>query len=431
MDLRIVGSCIVWLTASVAFPADVYVSSLTGNDVSGQGTTAAPWKSIGRAIVAVVPGDVIHVLPGVYDLLNGEFFPIVVPAGVDLVGRGANDAIIDGAGHAWGAPQDALVRLDGSGEVSGFTFRNGPNFDWWSGSVACWNDGDVIVRNNVFQGTANRAILLFNTSATASGSATVVGNVVYGIGPADGILVFDYPVVVIAHNTVVGSTRTGYAVSEVNFPMTGVLAHNIAANNGWYGCEMNAPNVQILANCFFQNTNGTTTGAGVGPVLGSVIANPRFVDATMDDYHVVPTSPVVDKATPGAPFTDIDGQAWGFGAGEDIGADEAVWPGIYRRAPIQVLTFSAFGILGPVNETWLFAVGVAPATIPTGYGTLYFDPNFMFLLGTGTIPSTGVYVFRTFTPSDASIIGVQAIVQALVGFGPNGLTNADTFTILP
>jgi hypothetical protein len=69
--------------------ANWYVSSTTGSD-GGAGSAASPFRSITYACSQASSGQTIQVLPGTYDIPNGEVFPIVVPAGVILLGDEIN-----------------------------------------------------------------------------------------------------------------------------------------------------------------------------------------------------------------------------------------------------------------------------------------------------------------------------------------------------
>lgn len=59
-----------------------------GSDLSGTGSHSAPYRTITQAFTHAVDGDAVKVLPGVYNAMAGETFPLVVPTGVDLIGVG-------------------------------------------------------------------------------------------------------------------------------------------------------------------------------------------------------------------------------------------------------------------------------------------------------------------------------------------------------
>ena len=72
--------------------ARLYVDALNGSDANG-GSADAPFQTIGAALAAAVPGDVIQLAPGTYG--PGESFPMTIPPGVSL--QGATDGNPDTA----------------------------------------------------------------------------------------------------------------------------------------------------------------------------------------------------------------------------------------------------------------------------------------------------------------------------------------------
>ncbi len=64
--------------------------------------------------------------------------------------------------------------------------------------------------------------------------------------------------------------------------------------------------------------------------IGNIGADPLFVNASEDDFHLLPNSPCVDTGDPNYPFEpdemDIDGQPRVFNGQVDMGADEFVPP---------------------------------------------------------------------------------------------------------
>ena len=74
-------------------------------------------------------------------------------------------------------------------------------------------------------------------------------------------------------------------------------------------------------NLFFGNSLNTFgTSGGSHDVFG----DPAFVNAAADNYHLGQNSAAIDAGVDAGVYTDIDGQARPFGAGFDIGYDEAV-----------------------------------------------------------------------------------------------------------
>lgn len=124
------GSAAIAPTFMVA-AADFFVNPRLGADDAAGTTAAQPFKTLTHALaVAVAPGQssdptrsgdptklaglVIAVAPGLYDAANGETFPIVIPAGLTVVGDEENygvGTVVSGSGPmpGWDAINIALV----------------------------------------------------------------------------------------------------------------------------------------------------------------------------------------------------------------------------------------------------------------------------------------------------------------------------------
>jgi len=74
-------------------------------------------------------------------------------------------------------------------------------------------------------------------------------------------------------------------------------------------------------NLFFGN--GTDT-AGTSGGTHDVHGNPLFVNPAAGDYHLDSSSAAINAGTNSGITTDIDGDPRPFGAGFDIGYDEAI-----------------------------------------------------------------------------------------------------------
>src|SRR2546426_6318021 len=90
-------------------PSIYYVNASAGSDMN-PGTQTSKFKTITKAMsVATRSGTTVEVAPGLYDVANGETFPITVPAGVLLKGDettwggGSTPTSIVGGGLAPGA----------------------------------------------------------------------------------------------------------------------------------------------------------------------------------------------------------------------------------------------------------------------------------------------------------------------------------------
>lgn len=106
-----------------------YVNPVSGND-SSSGTQTAPYKTISRALQQVTAGTQIQLMPGTYNAANGETFPLVIPAGVTVVGNEANQGngiLIQGSGQFISpsfARQNITIRLENDAQLRGVTVTN-------------------------------------------------------------------------------------------------------------------------------------------------------------------------------------------------------------------------------------------------------------------------------------------------------------------
>ena len=64
----------------------LYVNPQTGKD-AGAGNSQSPFKTLTRALAAASTGTTIQLSAGTYNASGGEVFPLVVPAGVMLLGH--------------------------------------------------------------------------------------------------------------------------------------------------------------------------------------------------------------------------------------------------------------------------------------------------------------------------------------------------------
>jgi len=147
---RVVGDC-----APGGLIANIIVSSVDGNDATGNGTCLSPYKTITAGLDATSTfGNIVWVNSGTYDSVNGEVFPLVVPAGVSLVGDKANNGnggsptLISGKGQLGASIYNAGLFPGQGATVSGFSF----NTDGYEASRfdIIINGVDATVSNSTF-----------------------------------------------------------------------------------------------------------------------------------------------------------------------------------------------------------------------------------------------------------------------------------------
>ena len=112
----------VLVCAGPAVATDVYVDAVTGSNLTGDGSTSAPWQTIGHALAAIpvlpLEPHTIHVAPGLYDAALGEPFPLVLRPMMRLVSEAGSTATTI-AGD--GAPVP-LILMESDPDADAFSF---------------------------------------------------------------------------------------------------------------------------------------------------------------------------------------------------------------------------------------------------------------------------------------------------------------------
>ncbi|PLZ24689.1 hypothetical protein CBP28_17330, partial [Fischerella thermalis WC559] len=232
--------------------ATLYVNPITGNNANA-GSRLVPYKTLTHALKASKTGMIIQLAPGNYNTANGEIFPLIIPAGVMVVGNEATKGqgiIISGSGEyqseSFGLQNITLLLLDDA-SLMGVTVTNsitkgtGIWIEYGAPTLAnstlvnCGREGLFV------SGTAKPAILdnLF-TENGASGlvmarnsKGEVLRNVVQK--NAIGIAVSDFAAPLITHNKI-SENRTAIALSRDARP---VLRQNVIEKNSQGGLLVN------------------------------------------------------------------------------------------------------------------------------------------------------------------------------------------------
>jgi len=242
--------------------ATYYVDAVNGNNLTGDGSAAAPWKTITFALTHTTEGDVVVIAPGLYDSTLGETFPITLKPGLQIIGAGRDSTILSGLSS------DVIVSI-GNGaadfpnttRVSGLTLQNGSyGLSLYStqGHFAAPRLTDLRIRGNVY------GILMYTSDVYHYGAT---------LDP------------VISNTEVISNSQSGIYVSSYGYFSASSIAPEIidclVAYNGSQGLDLNASAVNAngsstnphIVNTRIQNNGGHgiwTSGAYQGWVIPQI-----------------------------------------------------------------------------------------------------------------------------------------------------------------
>lgn len=432
---------------SPAFATNLYVDALHGNDATGNGSLAAPWRTITRAHAAApVAGDRILVAPGVYDAALGESFPITLRAAVPVIGSGADRTFVRGTPG-----------------VTTALFAPGGGQTWFRLTDLALSRSEIAVAQ-IGPGGADTFLLL---------ERLVVENNEVGVKVSDGPGIF---LQCALQNCLVRGNDVGVWVDAAWSGFAGVYAF-------LYGCTLsdnatalrgttvfgNPPNL-LLQHSIVKKNGDDLFAADFGflaPVHGCLVsesslvgsngnsgAAPGFVNYAGHDPHLRSDSParnlVAAGAThwppapaPGVPqpswwgvsfqpsfaeVADIDGRAREDGL-IDAGCDEFESPFVSAwGAPAPGGSIDL--VLHGDSPIALYAALGASAGIPTPYGTWGLAVPF-FYLATFAPDAQGNFVAPAPLPPDAGLIGLDLYLQSHTTLPPIAIAPVEWLRILP
>jgi regulation of enolase protein 1 (concanavalin A-like superfamily) len=168
-------------------------------------------------------------------------------------------------------------------------------------------------------------------------SGTVANNIVHHTSGIGITLWHDAHDIVIANNTVFATKNAAILVGAGDKGIRGgalsaragdyvTVANNIAVNSLFGVVEEGIVGThnRYLNNLTVGNTDGNVS-LKYGSAVGTIVADPQFVNASLNDFHLQSTSPAINRATATfAPAVDFDGIRRPQGSVPDIGAYERV-----------------------------------------------------------------------------------------------------------
>lgn len=240
----------------------LHVNPLTGRD-AGTGNAQSPFKTLTRALAVASAGTTIQLIQGTYNAAGGEVFPLVVPAGVMILGHEPSKGkgiVILGSGRynspTFGA-QNITLRLENNTQLRGVTVTN-----QGERGTAVWIESTApIIANNTFTNSTREGVFVSGTS-----KPLIIDNV-FTSNAASGIFLVRNAKGEVRRNL---CQRTGYgiAISDLAAPL--VADNNLVGNNTGIFLSRTAKPV-LRRNLIDKNTSGGLVITGEAqPDLGSI-----------------------------------------------------------------------------------------------------------------------------------------------------------------
>lgn len=142
MQKKFIHATLIALLIAVTSYAQTYVA-VTGNDVTGTGTSANPYKTISKGIQSTAAGGTVLVSGGTYNITAGLF----IDKALTLKKNGTTEVIVNAA--SWVGTGKYMLAIVNTSNVTvdGFTFANNIG----NGSKGAWvlSNNTTGTRNNV------------------------------------------------------------------------------------------------------------------------------------------------------------------------------------------------------------------------------------------------------------------------------------------
>ncbi|MEW6619684.1 MAG: right-handed parallel beta-helix repeat-containing protein [bacterium] len=411
----------------------VYVSTI-GDDITGDGSQAKPYRTIQKGINVCSIGGTVFVSAGTYNEA------IYINKNIALIGAGANICTIT----AQGISNTNTVTFNGSnanGTITGFRITGAPGGYY---GIFCTNASPTVIDNTILGN--NCGICCYKSSSaitnnTISGndtgvychssSPTITNNTISENG--DGIHCYDYSSPSITNNTISGNDNIGIiceyfsSASIINNTISGnryygivcqnnspAITNNIITKNGTtsntaYGiyCNFSSPTVIEYNDVWNNGITGIQNYSGCSAGPNDISFNPQFIEG--GNFHLGTLSPCIDAGSntyvPAWLTTDKDGN-----------------PRKVRIVDMGAYEFQGTQTLPPATFT-LTLLLPAPTTINATFtlSVLLYDNygNIATTSGIATLTDTT----NSISPSTITIISGSGTTIATIKSSPNGGTD--------
>ena len=297
------------------WPVVLHVNGTTGNDQTGDGSTNAPYRTIGKASQVGRPyaGSIVWIAGGTYE----EIPYLSLYSGVQLRAVAGQTVEIQGFIDGWMATNVQMCRLSVesvalrrcavvASEIRGGSFTvedstlnlMNSRFEGGGTGLDCFGTSVVEVANCFFTGCGSACRAATNANLRLLNTVLVRN----------------------------GKGVCGQEGGELD------LNHCVLAYNHGQGISGGFSDVSVSNSVVWQNNEDFATGAEVSHCAfawplesnanGNIqISDPGWINTALDNYRLRSDSPLINQDGADA-TTDIDGEARPFGGAGDIGIDE-------------------------------------------------------------------------------------------------------------
>jgi parallel beta-helix repeat protein len=411
----------------------LYVNPATGKDI-GAGSSTAPFKTLTKALASATAGTTIHLATGTYNAAGGEVFPLVIPAGVMVLGNEPSKGkgiTISGSGQ-YSSPtfgsQKITLRLDSSAQLRGVTVSNAVE----RGTGVWIESTSPILANNTFTNCGREGVFV-----TGTGKPLILDNV-FIANAASGVFLVRNAKGEVRRN-VCQKTGYGIAISDSAAPL--IADNKLMGNNAGVFLSREARPV-LRRNLIEKNTSGGLVVTGnARPDLGSsqdpagnifrdngrvdlqnstsltlVSVGNQLNPAQVQGQVVLGVAQVSAPMTGPTQFSDIESH-WGA----------AFIQGLVTRGLIRGFPDGTFKPEASITRAEYAAIIAKTFDLPrqTGVGTGVFVDVAADFWASGAISQAASMGFvsgfpdKTFRPQQ-NLTRVQALVSMVSGLGLSG-----------